>query len=111
MAIDAKAVVALVALLTRRLVRDNPQVLEIRRAEGEIMGVWALVRLAGVVVAAAVWIEVVLIARLELLEALDFSAVVFEDLVDTLAVLVALDGVDGLRRWAAEISERLVLVL
>ena len=59
-----------------------------------VVRVRALLRLAGVEVAAAD-ADVVLVAGLELLDALDFVAVVGEDVVEALAVLVAFDGADG----------------
>lgn len=92
MAVDALDIVAEMALLARRLARNDPQHLQISLGKFVVVGVRALVRLAGVQVAAA-RADVVLVARLQLLDALDFVAVILEDVVQTLAEFVALDRI------------------
>ena len=67
----------------------------------------ALVRIAGVVMAAAV-ADVVLVAGFHLFDALDFVAVIFELVVDALAVAIAFDGFLGYWRGAGEVDEWLV---
>ena len=89
-AINALRVLAAMALLARRLARNHTQDLEVRLAEFVVVRVRALVRLPGIEVAAPD-ADVMLVAGLELLDALDFIAVVVEDVVEALAVFVALD--------------------
>ena len=55
------------------------------------MAVWAFVGLTGIVVTTA-YTDVVLIASFELLETLDLAAVVVQNCVDTLSLLVALNS-------------------
>ena len=91
MAVNALDIVAIVSLLTGSLAGDDPEDLEIGFAELMVVRMRTLVCLAGVVVAAAV-ADVVLVAGLELLDALYFVAVVLEDVVYALSGAVATDG-------------------
>lgn len=67
------------------------------------MLVWALVRLASVVVTAA-HADVMLVAKLDLLEALYFVSIVFEGIVQSLPDSVASDVAGWLRfgLWSAD---------
>lgn len=84
-------VLAAMPALTRRLPCDDFEVFELGGREFIPVVVRAFVRAVGVVVAAADADEV-LVAGFELLEALDFGAVVVERFVEALAGFVADDG-------------------
>ena len=90
MTINAFRIIAIVSLLTRGLARHNPQTLQFGGRECVVMVVGTLVGLAGIVVAAAD-ANVVLIASLQLLKALDFVSVVLHGCVEAVALLVTLN--------------------
>lgn len=87
MSINALRIVTLVALLTRCLACDDSKCFQLCSVELVPMVMLTLVLLARVKVAAAA-AYVVLIARFQFLDALDFFAVVFELLVQALTFSV-----------------------
>ena len=91
MAVDALDVVALGAALARRFPRDDAEVVHVPRGEVKVVGVRTLVDFAGVVVTTPLT-DVVLVAALELLEALHLLTVILQCNIETLAFLVARDG-------------------
>lgn len=111
MAVDASDIVACMAFLARGLTSDNSQPLEIGGAEREVVRMRALVGFTGVVVTAAQWIKIVLITGLELLKTLNFHAVVIQCIIETLTMLVALDGVFGILGRTDRFSQRLLCSL
>ena len=88
MTIDALALVTLVAFLARSLTRHNSQRLELDGRESEVVMVRALVGLTGIEVTASI-ADVVLVAGLHLLDALNFATIVLHGHVHALALLVA----------------------
>ena len=90
MTINATRIIAIMTLLARRLARNDAKPFQLSRVEAEVMVVRTFVGLASIVVAASDP-NVVLVAGLQLLDALDFFAVIFEIGVEALPFLVALD--------------------
>ena len=112
MTINAAWIVAIMTLLARRLARNDAKPFQLSRVEAEVMVVRPFVGLASIVVAASD-ADVVLIAGLQLLDALDFFAVVFEIGVEALTFLVALDCDDffWLGNWTNVVGHRKMGIL
>jgi hypothetical protein len=88
-AIDALRIIAVVASLAWRLLRDNTQRLQLLLGEVVMVAVWALVLTTGNVMAAPAT-NVMLVAAFELLDTLDFVSIVVAWNIYALPCTVAL---------------------
>lgn len=91
MTIDAFDIVAFKAFFAGCLACNDAEPVALLLCELDIVAMRALVRFVGVVVAATV-ANVMLIAHLQLLEALHFVAVIVQRLIDAVAFEIAEDG-------------------
>lgn len=110
MAINTLRIVASMPSLTRSLSSNHAKPLKLLRSELVMVIVRTFVLFSSVPMAASLT-DIVLIARLQLLDALHLVAIVLELGVKTLSMLVALDRIDRLRRGTRQVGEWLMCIL
>ena len=110
MAINTLRIFTLMPFLTRGFTCDNTKPLQVILTEVVMVAVRAFVLFAGVKVAATLANEM-LIAGLQLLDTLNFVAIVFKDIVEPLPFPVALDNVFWLARWTRYVFKWFVGIL